>query len=315
MGANGTRSAGATGNSLRISQVYLPLSSETVSTFDKTLQSLNSLALMALFTLQIDVRCNIIFILGRTLRSPAAPNHPGSGTHLSASVEGSRDSSQINEQPPLDSYPFVLPSPPQSASPGVLELNVELLTFSNAISVYLGDRERDFITTGLSTLVDEVMVRDAGMIGCMNRNGAERIGLDLLVLQQNLRGQGSGAGSSRHLRSGSGSSSSGLGIAPSPAAAYITEDSSGNDTTLSRATKYYNLFLAGPAAILEYAKAMKSAKENDSSVVAFSYGELKILNDLCHSEGMRSGEREVVVKAKKSMRDVGVGLDEVLWDS
>lgn len=314
MSANGTRTTGAIGNSLRISQVYLPLTSETAASFDTTLQSLRSLALTALLTLHVDIRCGIIFMLGRTLRSPATPNHPASGTHISGTGEGNRDSSQINEQPPLDSYPFVLPTPPQSASSGVLELNIELLTFSNTLSMYLGDRERDFITTGLGPLVDEVMVRDAGMIGCVNRNGAERIGLDLLVLQQNLRGLGASSHSSKqsHVRSGSGSSS-GLGIAPPLS---TEENASGGDVTLSRATKYYSLFLAGPAAILEYAKAMKGAREGDgSAVVVFSYGELKILNDLCHSEGMRSGEREVVVRAKKSMRDVGVGLDEVLWDS
>lgn len=325
MTANGTRSTGAIGSSLRNSQVYLPLTSETALNFDTSLQSLRSLALTALLTLQIDVRCGIIFMLGRTLRSPATPNHPGSGAHLSIASEGNRDSSQMNEQPPLDSYPYILPSPPQSASPGILELNVDLLSFSNTLSMYLGDKERNFITSSLGTLVDEVMVREAGMIGCMNRNGAERIGLDLLVLQQNLRGLS--PLSELRGRSGSGSTSSGLGIAPAAGDYQVPNGNSGsmngnttNDSTLSRATKYYTLFLAGPLAILDYARAMKSAQDGSATsttatTVLFSYGELKILNDLCHSEGMRSGEREVVVKAKKSMRDVGVGLDEVLWDS
>lgn len=64
------------------------------------------------------------------------------------------------------------------------------------------------------------------------------------------------------------------------------------------------------------AAASAAAEEgNDATELGFSLEELKVLVELCYSEGLRSTQREVAVQAKRGMSDHLLVLSEVLWNA
>ena len=270
--------------------IHLPMTSESVTAFDNTLQSLRDLATQALLTLHIDIRCGVIHMLSKALRGPNnAPLNP------------TRDSASL---PPLSSYHHILSSPPQSASQAILDLNTDLISFDTNTSTYLGSKERHFIIAGLGRLIDRVFVSSASLIGVMNNYGAQRLCLDVLVLQQNLRN---------------------LDVVSSPESGddvininvdntSFDEDEDGNAAVLHRSAKFFDLFLQGPEKVLEYAQEQKNAGPSGGEKL-FSYDELKVLVELCFSEGLRSENREDAVRAKKGEGDLGLRLQEIMWDS
>ncbi|KAI4264300.1 MAG: hypothetical protein L6R42_000590 [Xanthoria sp. 1 TBL-2021] len=132
--------------------IYLPMNQESAATFDGVIASMRSLALDALFTLQVDIRCGIAHMLGQ-----------------------------------LYNAPYSLPYPTNNPDPSVLSLNSDLLSSDDALSSYLRGKEHRFITAGLASLVDTLLVTHAGQIGCMDANGCGRMQLNILVLQQNLK--------------------------------------------------------------------------------------------------------------------------------
>ncbi len=267
---------------------YLPMTTESVVPFDKTLQEFRALAKTALLTLHIDIRCGVIYQLTRSLRGPnarpvdqAPPPPPRDSASLPSTDSGS--------------YHWILSQPPVAASPLILELNNDLISFDTTVSSYLGARERKFITRGLGGLIDRILVADADRIEVMNAYGAQRMGLDILVLQQNLRNIA-------------------ITASPDPGSDLISVDRDAREDAevlLERSAQFYHLFLQGPGKVVEYAKATKSKGEP----VGFSYDDLKVLVELCYSEGLRSREREEMLKAKKGMQDSLLWLGEIMWDS
>ena len=153
--------------------VYLPLNHETASAFDNTLQSLRDLASNVLFTLRVDIRCGIIHMLTKAMSGPNTPAISGEPTTPTPSTN--------------TNWWHILTNPPTAASPAVLELNNDLISFDTNISTYLGAAERQFITVGLARFIDYTFVASTRHIGAMNPNGASRLQLDGLVLQQNLK--------------------------------------------------------------------------------------------------------------------------------
>lgn len=271
--------------------VYLPLTTETAAKFDASLATFRTLAQTALFTLHIDIRCGIIFRLTQSLRGPNADNTE----NAVQTSQPPRDSSVPD--PDLETWPWVLASPPSSASPLVLSLNNDLISFDENTSAYLSPRDRNFIFTGLARLVDRMLVTGASMIQVMNEHGAARMGLDVLVLQQNLRNITGTA-----IRDPE-ASSNGLGI-------HATATATSDEEILSDSTQYYtSLFPAGPEKIMEYVQNRKAAKQD----VGYTYDELRTLIELCYSTKLRAG-REEAVKAKKDSQGVLLRLGEAIWD-
>lgn len=268
--------------------VYLPMDAESVIAFDKTLQEFRELAKLALLTLHIDIRCGVMHQLTRCLRGPngrPADQAPGPPPRDSAAL------------PNMDCglYYWVLQQPPSAASPLILELNSDLISFDTNASAYLGAKERKFIIRGLGRLIDRILVADADRIEVMNAHGAQRLGLDILVLQQNLRNIA-------------------ITTSPTPGSDMMSiERDVGEeaDVLLERSAQFYSLFLQGAGKVVDYAKAAKSRGQP----VGFSYDELKVLVELCYSVGLRSKEREVNLAAKKGMQDSLLWLGEVMWDS
>lgn len=64
------------------------------------------------------------------------------------------------------------------------------------------------------------------------------------------------------------------------------------------------------------AAASAAAKESKTRTeLGFSLEELKVLVELCYSEGLRSTQREIAVQAKRGMSDHLLVLSEVLWNA
>lgn len=266
--------------------------------FDTTLQSLRDFACTALFALHVDIRCGIIHMLKRTMEGPKPRN--------------TRSSEPTTPSPSsLASWWHILSNQPTAASPTVLELNNDLIAFDTNISSYLGPSERWFITSGLARFIDRTFVANTCHIGAMNENGALRLQLDVLVLQQNLKN-----------------------IIIDPTDGVRKDDSSSPQqnseqievVALPRSAKFLDWFLEGAEKALDYAKDEKEsfAAHGDQALAAgngepFTYDELKVLIDLCFSDillGPRGAEnREEFMAAKKASADALLRLNEVMWDS
>ncbi|KKK17963.1 hypothetical protein AOCH_003037 [Aspergillus ochraceoroseus] len=278
--------------------VYLPLNPETGTAFDTTLQSLRDLSLTALFALHIDIRCGVIHMLTRTMAGPTPPV--------------SRNSEPTTPSPSSSGGWFhIIMGPPTAASQTILELNKDLISFDTNISSYLGAAERRFITSGLARFIDRAFVSSTRHIWAMNENGALRLQLDVLVLQQNMKN---------------------IIINPTETGGFDESDTSyqaeedNEIVALPRSAKFLDWFLEGAEKALDYAKEEKEyfAAQGDKALAAgdgepFSYDELKVLVDLCFSDILRGprGEdnREDFMAAKKARADALLRLNEVMWDS
>lgn len=280
--------------------VYLPLNTETAIAFDTTIESLRDLATAALLTLHIDIRCGVIHMITKTM---AGPNPP--------SPQLRESNTPITPSPdPNIHWHHIIPNQPTSASAAVLELNSDLIAFDTNVSAYLGASERWFISSGLARFIDKVFISCTRYIGAMNNNGALRLQLDVLVLQQNLKNiivDPSGENTER---------------------SHALEDPSQPHevVALPRIAKFLDWFLEGAEKALDYAKEEKElfAAQGDKALAAgngepFSYDELKVLIDLCFSEimkGPRGAEnREDFMAAKRGSGDAMLRLSEVMWDS
>lgn len=182
------------------------------------------------------------------------------------------------------SGPYLLPYPAQDPDPTILNLNTDLLSLEDTLTSHLPEREHRFITTNLALLVDTLLVRNAGKIEAMNRNGCGRMQLNILVLQQNLKA--------------------------------VEGDNS--SVALGRSARFFDFFMQGAEKVVQRARDAASAaaeESNDGTELGFSLEELKVLVELCYSEGLRSTQREIAVQAKRGMSDHLLVLSEVLWNA
>ncbi|KAJ5797061.1 uncharacterized protein N7518_005601 [Penicillium psychrosexuale] len=276
--------------------VHLPLNQETAVAFDGTIHSLHRLADTALLTMHVDIRCGIIHMLTKTMAGPNPPNL--------------RNSEPVTPSPNIiDNWWHIIMNQPTAASPTILALNNDLIAFDTNISTYLGSVERWFITSGLARFIDRVFVACTQYIGAMNENGALRLQLDVLVLQQNLKN---------------------IIIDPagdSPdSATYLHAQASQEIVALPRSAKFLDWFLEGAEKALDYAKEEKEAFASQGAKALasgngepFTYEELRVLVDLCFSEilrGPRGAEnREEFMSAKKASADALLRLNEIMWDA
>lgn len=286
---------------------FIPLTSETVVAFDKTVQELRGLARIALLTLHVDLRCGVIHSLTKSLRGANNTTLDQPSTTLPTPSQDPTGSAFAAEE--KQNYSWLLQQPPTAASPLVLELNNDLIAFDTSASSSLGTKERVFVNRGLGQLIDHLLVAGADKIEVMNSYGAQRMGLDILVLQQNLRNiaittsstPGSADMISVHRDTGISSGSGGDA-----------------DIVLEKSAGFYNLFLSGPDKTIETVKRAKieGLGKNDPPIASYSFDELKTLIELCYSEGLRSNEkgREESLKARKGLQDSLLWLEEAMWE-
>ena len=173
--------------------------------------------------------------------------------------------------------------------PEILSLNAELIAYDETAARFLRDREIAFVRTGLGRLTNAYLVSNALATQPMDRRGCERMLLNVLVLQQNLKNVEEGV-------------------------------------DLARAANYYALFQEGPDRIVDKARAnaatmAAAAAAGDDSAGGvpesqrFSYDELKALLELCYSEQLADPERGVAAAAKRKMGEKVLALSEHMWQS
>lgn len=135
--------------------VRLPLTQETVQTFDTIITSYEELAGTALLNLHMEVRCRIVHSLHNSLSPNIAP--------------------------------YLLDQEVRQPDPPILALNQELVVFDETAATYLRGKEIAFIRTGLGMLINNYLIGKATIASPMNQNGSGRMQLNILVLQQNLK--------------------------------------------------------------------------------------------------------------------------------
>ncbi|KAI6090938.1 Sec8 exocyst complex component-specific domain-containing protein [Hypoxylon rubiginosum] len=231
--------------------VYLPMTQETVQSFDNILSSYEDFAGSVLLTLHMEIRCRIVQSLGVALSPTTAPYVLGD--------------QEIKEP-----------------DPQILSLNSELVAYDETIVRFLRDRETQFVRTGLGLLINSYLVSNALATQPMNMRGCERMQLNILVLQQNLKNIEAGV-------------------------------------DLARAANYYSLFQEGPDSIVEKAKHDKEHEAEGGSPLPeaekFTYDELKALVELYYSEQLADPERGIASAAKRQMGEKVLALSEHMWQS
>ncbi|KAI1762995.1 Sec8 exocyst complex component-specific domain-containing protein [Hypoxylon sp. FL1150] len=228
--------------------VYLPMTQETVQSFDNILSSYEDFASSVLLTLHMEIRCRIVQSLGVALSPTTAPYVLGD--------------QEIKEP-----------------DPQILSLNSELVAYDETIVRFLRDRETQFVRTGLGLLINSYLVSNALATQPMNMRGCERMQLNILVLQQNLKNIEAGV-------------------------------------DLARAANYYSLFQEGPDSIVEKAKHDKEREGSPISVAEkYTYDELKALVELYYSEQLADPERGIAAAAKRQMGEKVLALSEHMWQS
>lgn len=132
------------------------------SPFDAILLAYQELATTVLLTLHVDIRCGLIHMITRVLKAP-----------------------------------YLLDQAVNEPDPYILALNADLLSFDDNLTFFLPDGEYTYITTGLGFLLDSLLVGNSSRISVMNLNGCQRMQLNILVLQQNLKSVESGVNMTR----------------------------------------------------------------------------------------------------------------------
>lgn len=216
------------------------------SAFDSIVSSYQELAALVILTLHMEIRTQIIHSLSLALSPTTAP--------------------------------YVLEQVVNDPDPRILSLNADLVAYDETASRFLKGKEISFLRTGLSLLIENLLVTNAGSVKSMNSNGCGRMQLNILVLQQNLKN---------------------------------IED----NVSLARAAAYYDLFSEGPEVILERAKEGKEKVAVGNRRETYNYDELKTLMELCFSQQLADPERGISTVARRSMGDKLLQLSEVMWES
>ena len=233
-------------------QTYLPMTTETITAFDQILDSIRTLSTTALFTLHIDIRLGIIHMVNRTLAAP-----------------------------------YLLSQVAQDPDPSIIQLNADILSFSDTLQTHLAPPARNFITSGLSQLIDTALVSNISHISHgMNEHGCRRMQLNILVLSQNLKS-----------------------IENTTTTTTTSEKGHQAAVDLDRSDRFFELFAEGADSVIE--RARDRAGEG---LEGFDLEELKALVELWYKEGVESTQREVQVKAKRDLGDRLLILSECLWN-
>ncbi|KAL2127596.1 hypothetical protein VTI74DRAFT_10442 [Chaetomium olivicolor] len=282
--------------------VYLPMTQETVQSFDSILTSLDTLATTSLLTLHSEIRVRILHSLFTALS-------------------------------PSQTAPYLLDQVVRQPDPQILSLNAEMVSFDETTSHYLRPREVAFLRNGLGLLMSAFLVRNAGMTAPMNRNGCGRMRLNVRVLQQNLKNiEDDGDATQDGERSGV--TGGGTVRELEKAARYFELFEMGPDAIVKRAIEDAEAAAAAAEAAESKGAAGEGGGEGDGgeneaegvdvkvagkdkkkSRKRFTYDELKALLELCYSEQLADPERGVAAAAKRQLADKLLALSEHMWQS
>lgn len=159
--------------------------------------------------------------------------------------------------------------------PAILALNAALISFDTEVSAYIPATSHHHITRGLASLMDTwLLTLCTSKIERMNTNGCALMQLNILVLQQSLKNIEAGA-------------------------------------TLPYAALFFDLFTAGPDAILARAKQYG----NDFGVPGERFGEedVKKLLQMTYEERVNAENREASVQAKRALDAQLLEISEFMY--
>ncbi|AEO63402.1 ee314d83-3fee-4efa-b588-9d31f60b96a3 [Thermothielavioides terrestris] len=266
--------------------VYLPMTQETVQSFDSILTSYSDLADTALLTLHAEVRCRILHSLTTALS-------------------------------PSQTAPYLLDQDVAEPDPEILALNAEMVAFDETAAHCLRAREAAFVRAGLGRLISAFLVGNAPMTAPMNRRGCGRMRLNVLVLQQNLKNieDGPGADLGRAARYFEL-----FDEGPDKVVEMVRRDSERARLKAGEGGGQDGGQGGGVDGVEEEGKKEKqqgtgAAPGDKADGFMFTYDELKALLELCYSEQLADPERGVAAAAKRQLADKLLGLSEYMWQS
>lgn len=131
---------------------YLPLDQQTAAGFDAVIASFTEVASLILRTLHIDLRL-----------------------HLLHGIYTALDTT------------YALGQPYNDPDPAILHLSASLGTYDSAISANLLPPQYNFLTANLHVLANNALVSLVGCVQALDEYGLDRMGLNILVLQQTLK--------------------------------------------------------------------------------------------------------------------------------
>ncbi|KAK4501193.1 hypothetical protein PRZ48_007000 [Zasmidium cellare] len=131
---------------------YLPLDQQTAAGFDAVIASFNELSSLILRTLHIDLRLQLLH-----------------------GIYSAMDTT------------YALGQPYNDPDPSISNLSASLGSYEAVISQNLLETHYDFLTSHLDTLANNAMVSLVGCIQALDKYGSDRMGLNILVLQQKLK--------------------------------------------------------------------------------------------------------------------------------
>lgn len=148
--------------------------------------------------------------------------------------------------------------------PVILTLNTHLVAFDTEVSTYIPASSYALITSGLAALMDVYLLSlCTSKLDNMNANGCALMQLNMLVLQQNLKNIEDGA-------------------------------------TLPNVTLFFDLFTAGPEAIVVRAKEHgRGFGLHGLAKEMFTQEKVKRLLELTYKERLGDERREAVVQAQR----------------
>ncbi|KAF3166266.1 hypothetical protein TWF788_000520 [Orbilia oligospora] len=233
------------------SPVFLPLTKDLAEAFDGVVNTYSELTNTILFTLRAEAR-----------------------THAAHYIDLA-----------VEKTSWVLENEAPEADPQILTLNTELVWFDQDVTSLLRFEEQRFIKAGLGVYLDHLLIRSCGKIKQMNRKGVDKMLLNILVLQQNLRNlvlEDGVVGDGR-------------------------DEQNKQVVALKRSDDFWKFFNTGPEDVLQRAK---------DKTLPYTYDEMKDLVTLWYSETFKTGNRrESTIAARRSLNDHLIQLSELMWEN
>ncbi|KAF2738647.1 hypothetical protein EJ04DRAFT_486119 [Polyplosphaeria fusca] len=159
--------------------------------------------------------------------------------------------------------------------PSILTLNAALVSFDTTVSTYIPAPQYALLTASLSTLMDAYLLHhSATKITSLDANGAALMQLNILVLQQNLKNIDAGA-------------------------------------SLEHAALYFDLFNAGPEAIV--ARAKERGRKFAGEGKGWDYEIVRGLLEVCFRERLGDARREVGVQARRQLDAAVLEVSEYMY--
>lgn len=159
--------------------------------------------------------------------------------------------------------------------PTILSLNAAVVSFDTEVSSYIPSTAYTHISRGLAALMDDYLLSlCTSQIEKMNINGCSLMQLNILVLQQNLKNIES-------------------------------------DASLPYSALFFDLFTAGPDAIV--ARAKEYGKDYGVPSGRLGEGQVKKLLEMTYEERLSAQNRESSIQAKRALDAQLLEISEFMY--